>query len=91
MQQKTRIIFSFALITIILTLYTSDSYAQKTGYELVWQDEFNGSELDLTKWQHRGLDGTHYRHGSADRKGPAGPDCRPPQNRKNHASAIYRQ
>ena len=55
MQQKIRINFSFALITIILTLYTSDSYAQKTGYELVWKDEFNGSELDLTKWQHRGL------------------------------------
>ena len=55
MKQKIQIVFSFTLFITFLTIYTSDSYAQKSGYELDWQDEFNGSELDLTKWQHRGL------------------------------------
>lgn len=27
----------------------------KGGYKLVWQDEFNGTTLDLTKWEYRGL------------------------------------
>jgi beta-glucanase (GH16 family) len=25
------------------------------GYKLIWNDEFNGNELDKTKWRHRGL------------------------------------
>jgi beta-glucanase (GH16 family) len=55
MQKKTNSIFNLALITITLTLYTSNSYSQPIGYELFWQDEFNGVELDTTKWEHRGL------------------------------------
>lgn len=56
MQQKFQIFFSFVLLTVLLTPYTSNSYAQeKEGYALDWHDEFNGSELDSTKWRHRGL------------------------------------
>ncbi len=28
---------------------------EKLGYRLVWEDEFNGTKLDTTKWSHRGL------------------------------------
>ena len=28
---------------------------EKLGYRLVWEDEFNGTKLDTTKWRHRGL------------------------------------
>ncbi len=28
---------------------------EKEGYELFWEDEFNGNELDKTKWKHRAL------------------------------------
>ncbi len=28
---------------------------KKEGYELFWEDEFNGNELDKTKWRHRAL------------------------------------
>ena len=33
----------------------SDLQAQPEGYELIWHDEFDGTELDTTKWKHRGL------------------------------------
>ena len=45
-----------ALIFIFLTVLFADHLcAQPAGYELVWHDEFDGTELDATKWRHRGL------------------------------------
>ncbi len=55
MRQFIPTIFYFIFINIFLIISLNDSYAQKDGYELVWHDEFNGTELDTTKWQHRGL------------------------------------
>lgn len=31
---------------------TADGIPEIPGYNLVWNDEFNGTELDLTKWEH---------------------------------------
>ena len=55
MKQIISTILNFVFISIFLTLSTNESYAQKNGYELVWHDEFDGTELDGTKWRHRGL------------------------------------
>ena len=38
-----------------LALIGKNLYAQNQGYELVWHDEFDGTELDTLKWRHRGL------------------------------------
>lgn len=38
-----------------------DSFpVEKEGYELVWQDEFDGDSLDLTKWSYQLGDGGEY-------------------------------
>ncbi len=44
-----------SILILSVLLISNNLYAQKDGYELVWHDEFNGSELDTTKWKHRGL------------------------------------
>lgn len=45
-------------ILVIFIVLICSTYAQK--YELVWSDEFNGSSLDLTKWEIMSGDGTAY-------------------------------
>ena len=49
--------FSFhpALTFLLLFMLSAELFAQKEGYKLYWHDEFDGTELDTTKWQHRGL------------------------------------
>jgi beta-glucanase (GH16 family) len=42
-------------ILFFLFLMTLPAFAQPEGYELFWHDEFNGTQLDTTKWRHRGL------------------------------------
>ncbi len=32
-----------------------DTETPPAGYQLVWSDEFDGTELDMSKWSHRGL------------------------------------
>ena len=58
------------IICIILCLCTTPVWAQRPaqgpmseqrytaeglGYQLIWQDEFNGTRLDSTKWRVRGI------------------------------------
>ena len=43
------------LIFILSVLFAQDAVSQIEGYELFWQDEFDGTQLDTTKWRHRGL------------------------------------
>lgn len=45
---------NFILILFVFLLF-NNLYAQKEGYELVWHDEFDGTKLDSTKWNYRGL------------------------------------
>ena len=38
----------------------SDDISTPDGYSLIWQDEFNNSELDLSSWAYETGDGTAY-------------------------------
>lgn len=42
-------------IIIFILILTSPLLAQKEGYKLYWHDEFDGTQLDTTKWHYRGL------------------------------------
>ncbi len=43
------------MILFLSLLFVHNAYSQLEGYELFWHDEFNGTELDTSKWRHRGL------------------------------------
>ena len=48
---------------VLLTVFSSPAQAQCDGWdycELVWADEFNGTELDISKWSYQLGDGTRY-------------------------------
>ena len=47
--------FSFLVIFLFFSCYT---YSQN--WNLIWNDEFNGSELDTTKWIHEIGTGSQY-------------------------------
>ena len=51
---KKTIIISF-ILTVLVVCPSKKVYAQKEGYKLVWHDEFEGTKLDTTKWEHRAL------------------------------------
>ncbi len=38
---------------LLFVFITSNLTAQKSGYSLVWQDEFNDAKMDSSKWRHR--------------------------------------
>lgn len=48
-----------ALITILFIAFTSNSVLAQN-WELVWSDEFEGEELDLTKWTYQIGRGANY-------------------------------
>ena len=48
------IIEIFSMFIFGTPLTPSGEYLDLTGYELVFEDEFEGDELDLTVWDHRG-------------------------------------
>ena len=42
---------SYVAYTLLIILFSLEGYSQvPTNYEMVWNDEFNGTELDATKW-----------------------------------------
>jgi len=44
------------IVTLLFFLLTNvPLFAQPAGYTLIWADEFDGTELDTTKWHHRQL------------------------------------
>jgi beta-glucanase (GH16 family) len=58
---KSKIEFLVAISLMSLLVYSSPSRAQCVGFEycsLVWSDEFNGTEVDTTKWSFQRGDGT---------------------------------
>jgi beta-glucanase (GH16 family) len=58
---KPKIEFLVAISLMSLLVYSSPSRAQCVGFEycsLVWSDEFNGTEVDTTKWSFQRGDGT---------------------------------
>jgi beta-glucanase (GH16 family) len=46
------------LLTVVVSCKQSDPIQRE--YSLVWSDEFNGTELDLTKWEVQTGDGSDY-------------------------------
>jgi beta-glucanase (GH16 family) len=58
---RPKIEFLVAISLMSLLVYSSPSRAQCVGFEycsLVWSDEFNGTEVDTTKWSFQRGDGT---------------------------------
>ena len=45
----------YPALFILSLLFAGQVFSQLEGYELFWQDEFDGTQLDTTKWRHRGL------------------------------------
>ena len=48
-------LYHLLIIVFLVSLMGANLFAQKDGYELYWHDEFDGTELDTSKWKHRGL------------------------------------
>jgi beta-glucanase (GH16 family) len=46
--------FILSIVLFISQMYYEPPAIPVNGYSMVWQDEFNGSKLDLTKWNFRG-------------------------------------
>ncbi len=54
--QKTAVkIFLVLLLVLVLNLPSAGSSPPANGYILFWADEFNGTVLDSSKWDYRGL------------------------------------
>lgn len=44
-------VFRPVLVVLLFWVMSSSSWAQKSDWQLIWSDEFNGSKLDYSKWE----------------------------------------